>query len=148
MDIIHFCTYKERIVHDRVPFHIGEFCKLIDKNKPTKLFCEPYSMTVPFILLSNYNGTYFDIVIVPNVDKTPEKISADALYEFLEKQGIIADCFIEINELYGKYVQLNDRFETVHIWCKQLDDKNNGRFIPKEITEEEYLKEIEHSWNK
>lgn len=57
------------------------------------------------------------------------------------------DKVIDTTPLYGKHVQLDDRFESVHIWSKELDEKNNGRWIPKEITEEKYLEEKKHSWN-
>ena len=51
----------------------------------------------------------------------------------------------EINffeELFGKYVQMNDRFESVHIWSKELAIKNNGKWIPLEISKEKYEKEL------
>lgn len=54
---------------------------------------------------------------------------------------------VDSSALYGKYVQIDDRFETVHIWSKELEEKNAGRWIPKEITEEEYLREKKHDWN-
>lgn len=57
----------------------------------------------------------------------------------------------EINnfeQLYDKFVQMDDRFESVHIWNESLAIKNAGRWIPIEITEAEYLKEKEYSWNK
>lgn len=41
---------------------------------------------------------------------------------------------------YGDYVRMNDRFETVHIWSKELEEKNAGRFEPLKITKEEYEK--------
>jgi hypothetical protein len=31
---------------------------------------------------------------------------------------------IELDSLYGKYVQLNDRLRSVHIWNKELDENN------------------------
>lgn len=50
-------------------------------------------------------------------------------------------------ELYGCFVQVNDRFETVHIWNEELAVTNNGKYIPKLITEDEYNNEKLHSWN-
>lgn len=38
---------------------------------------------------------------------------------------------IELYEhLYGCKVQMNDRFESINIWSKELALKNNGRWIP------------------
>ncbi len=54
---------------------------------------------------------------------------------------------VDTSSLYGKYVQLDDRFETVHVWSKELEEKNAGRWIPKEITEEVYLEELKEEWN-
>jgi hypothetical protein len=51
-------------------------------------------------------------------------------------------------ELYDKYVQIDDRFETVHIWSEKLAIKNNGKYTPKEISKEMYNSEKLHSWNK
>jgi hypothetical protein len=50
-------------------------------------------------------------------------------------------------ELYGKYVQMDDRFETVHIWSEELAIKNEGKWIPKEISKDKYDCEKQHSWN-
>jgi len=49
---------------------------------------------------------------------------------------------------FGDYVQMNDRFESVHIWSKELEDKNNNRWIPLKISKEKYEQEMKHSWNK
>lgn len=49
---------------------------------------------------------------------------------------------------YGDYVQMNDRFETVHIWSKEVELKNKGRWKPLKITKEVYEKEMKESWNK
>lgn len=49
--------------------------------------------------------------------------------------------------LYGKYVQITDRWESVHIWSEQKAEKNMGRWVPTEISEEEYNKEMQHLWN-
>jgi len=50
-------------------------------------------------------------------------------------------------ELYGSYVQMDDRFETVHIWDEELALKNKGRWTPKLISESKYEAEKLHSWN-
>ena len=50
-------------------------------------------------------------------------------------------------ELYDKYVQVNDRFETVHVWNRELAFHNNGKYVPREITKETYYEEMKHSWN-
>jgi hypothetical protein len=50
-------------------------------------------------------------------------------------------------ELYGSYIQVNDRFESVHIWSEELAIRNKGRWIPKLISKLEYESEKLHSWN-
>lgn len=50
-------------------------------------------------------------------------------------------------DLYGSYVQMDDRFETVHIWTKELAVKNKGRWIPKLISKKKFDQEKQHSWN-
>ncbi len=42
---------------------------------------------------------------------------------------------------YGDYVQMNDRFESVHIWSKDVELKNRGRWTPLKITKEIYDRE-------
>lgn len=39
---------------------------------------------------------------------------------------------------YGDYVQMDDRFETVHIWSKEMEEKNAGRWVPTKITKQQY----------
>ena len=43
---------------------------------------------------------------------------------------------------YGDYVRMDDRFETVHIWSKELEETNAGRWKPFKITEEKYNQEM------
>lgn len=43
---------------------------------------------------------------------------------------------------YGDYVQMDDRFESVHIWSKELEEKNAGKWNPLKITKEEYDKAL------
>jgi hypothetical protein len=43
---------------------------------------------------------------------------------------------------YGDFVKMNDRFESIHIWSEDLEKLNNGRWIPRKITEEKYYEEI------
>jgi hypothetical protein len=38
------------------------------------------------------------------------------------------------SHLYGKEVTMDDRFETKVIWSEELAIKNNGKWIPKEVT--------------
>jgi hypothetical protein len=38
------------------------------------------------------------------------------------------------SHLYGKEVMMDDRFETKVIWSEELALKNNGKWIPKEVT--------------
>ena len=60
----------------------------------------------------------------------------------------IADVsFPLFQDLYGSYVQMNDRFESVHIWNKELAIKNRGRWKPKLISKKIYDQEKQHSWN-
>lgn len=48
--------------------------------------------------------------------------------------------------LYGKYVQMDDRFESVHIWSEDLAHANKGRWTPQVISEEKY-KEVKDFFN-
>ena len=50
-------------------------------------------------------------------------------------------------ELYGKYVQMDDRFESIHIWNKELALKNNGKWTPIKISKAVYNAEMKHFWN-
>lgn len=50
-------------------------------------------------------------------------------------------------ELYGSYVQMDDRFESVHIWSEELALRNKGRWTPKLISKSKYEAEKVHSWN-
>jgi hypothetical protein len=50
-------------------------------------------------------------------------------------------------ELYGNYVQMDDRFESVHIWSEELDLRNKGRWTPQLISKAKYEAEKLHSWN-
>jgi len=49
---------------------------------------------------------------------------------------------------YGDYIQLDDRFESVHIWSKEIEEKINGRWTPYKISKEQYDKEMQEYWNK
>jgi len=51
-------------------------------------------------------------------------------------------------ELYGSHVQMNDRFESVHIWSEELALRNKGRWVPLLISKVTYEAEKLHSWNK
>jgi hypothetical protein len=51
------------------------------------------------------------------------------------------DTFNVYAELNGKFVQMDDRFESVHVWDHELAIKNQGRWTPIEISEQAYLKE-------
>lgn len=55
--------------------------------------------------------------------------------------------FEMFKDLYGSYVQMNDRFETVHIWSEELALTNKGRFTPILISKNKYETEKTHSWN-
>lgn len=60
----------------------------------------------------------------------------------------IADVsFPLFQDLYGSYVQMDDRFETVYIWNEELAIKNKGRWKPKLISKNVYDQEKQHSWN-
>lgn len=62
------------------------------------------------------------------------------------------DCIADVSfplfqKLYGSHVQMNDRFETVHIWSEELAMRNKGRWEPKLISKKIYDQEKQHSWN-
>lgn len=51
--------------------------------------------------------------------------------------------------LYGKQVKVNDRFETICIWSKDLAVLNDGRWVPEEINEQKVLVEVKNIvWTK
>ena len=58
--------------------------------------------------------------------------------------GVSFEFFQELN---GKPVQMDDRFESVHIWSEELALKNAGRWQPKLIDKHTYNVEKNHSWN-
>lgn len=76
-----------------------------------------------------------------------QKIVAQYESEQLEKR-LASENIAEEVVAYGDYVQMNDRFETVHIWTKELEFKNNSRWKLLKITKEFYEKEMKESWNK
>lgn len=39
---------------------------------------------------------------------------------------------------YGDYVQINDRFESVHIWSEELEKKCGKKWTPEKITKDYY----------
>jgi hypothetical protein len=47
------------------------------------------------------------------------------------------ESFEMYKHLYGKSVEMNDRFESKHIWSEELALKNKGRWIPKEEPKQE-----------
>nr|ADE29219.1 hypothetical protein [uncultured virus] len=51
------------------------------------------------------------------------------------------------DHLYGSPVQMNDRFETVHIWSYELALQNQGRWVPKLIPKKVYDEEKQKPWN-
>lgn len=59
--------------------------------------------------------------------------------------GVVS--FQLFQELYGSYVQMNDRFETVHIWNEELALRNKGRWTPIPISKAKYEAEKLYSWN-
>lgn len=69
----------------------------------------------------------------------------DALIKLSEREE--KQDFNLYEDLYGHYVQMNDRFETVHIWNKEVATRNQGRWIPLLITKEKYDSEMKESWN-
>lgn len=64
-----------------------------------------------------------------------------------EELTLLQNKFPLYSEFYGHFVQMNDRFESVHVWSEALALKNKGRWEPIAITKEVYIKEMQHSWN-
>ena len=76
------------------------------------------------------------------------KLENENLNESQKQQlNIDAVSFQLFQELYGSYVQMNDRFETVHIWNEELALRNKGRWTPLLISKAKYEAEKLHSWN-
>lgn len=48
---------------------------------------------------------------------------------------------------YGDYVEMTDRFNSVHIWSEELEKRNAGRWKPYKITKEKFDEEMKKSWN-
>jgi hypothetical protein len=54
----------------------------------------------------------------------------------------IANVSFELfQDLYGSYVKMDDRFESVHKWSEKLAMKNKGRWIPMLISKKQYDQE-------
>ncbi len=64
-----------------------------------------------------------------------------------QQLNIGAVSFQLFQELYGSYVQMDDRFESVHIWSEELALRNKGRWTPILISKSKYEAEKLHSWN-
>jgi hypothetical protein len=64
-----------------------------------------------------------------------------------QQLNIGAVSFQLFQELYGSYVQMDDRFESVHIWSEELALRNKGRWTPQLISKAKYEAERLHSWN-
>lgn len=60
----------------------------------------------------------------------------------------MTDKFEMYPELYGCFVQMDDRFETVHVWSVEVARLNNGKWKPKKITEQQFNIERAYAWNK
>lgn len=76
--------------------------------------------------------------------------ACNGCHNFISKTDNCANVLVNVElfqHLYGKYVQMDDRFESVHIWSEELALKNGGRWTPIEITKEQYDNECGHSWN-
>ena len=66
----------------------------------------------------------------------------------LQPPLLIADVSFQLfQELYGSYVQMDDRFESVHIWSEKKALENKGRWTPILISNAKYEAEKLHSWN-
>ena len=66
----------------------------------------------------------------------------------MEQPSCVTDIrFPLFQELYGSYVQMDDRFESVHIWGEELALKNKGRWTPLLISKAKYESEKLHPWN-
>ena len=76
------------------------------------------------------------------------KLENKNLNEAEKPQLNIGDVSFQLfQELYGSYVQMDDRFESVHIWSKELALRNKGRWTPLLISKAKYEAERLNSWN-
>lgn len=83
----------------------------------------------------------FDLIIEVTNQAIKNKKEIDVILDKIDNNR---SCYqSKYPELYGKYVKLNDRYETVHIWNEELDTENNGNYKPIEISKETYLER----WN-
>ena len=64
-----------------------------------------------------------------------------------EQLRLGAVSFPLFQELYGSYVQVDDRLESVYIWSEDLALRNKGKLTPILISKAKFEAEKLHSWN-
>lgn len=105
-------------------------------------FTEEYndSGTTPNIYV-NWKGVTY-LVSLSNIE-------LDSYGDINEHECVVTYIEVEIStvdidecemfaDLYGSHVEVNDRFETVVIWCKEVAIRNNGRFTPMLISKKQF----------
>ncbi|MEK6829053.1 MAG: hypothetical protein AABY15_02920 [Nanoarchaeota archaeon] len=128
-----------------ISFIGGFLFPIIPEATPLDFFFAGY-ITSAFILFCYLFG-YYVFGVLGGVEEvmirnnTPPQLKKPLLLE--DK----SETFPMYEEFYGKYVQMDDRFETVHIWSQELAIRNEGTWEPKLITEEQYQLEKVKSWN-
>lgn len=89
-----FCTKKERIVIDYVPFTVDQFINTLNAHKPREIFNPPYSTKSPCWIITDYleNGSvkYF---ADGWYNKTPVEVTMERLYRKCISQGL-TNCHI------------------------------------------------------
>lgn len=83
----------------------------------------------------------------PELANDLNTLIADFINKPKEQLAIPRVSFPLFDNLYSQFVQMDDRFESVHIWSEVLALKNKGRWTPIAISKEKYLEEMRHSWN-
>lgn len=76
-----------------------------------------------YVCIINYKNMSTDRILLEN--KKQESCSGDVTFNLFP-------------ELYGSYVQVNDRFESVHVWSEKLALINKGRWTPVLISKVKY----------
>lgn len=101
-----------------------------------------YRIKVPFnVKQGEYVNVYYN-----ESSKTCIRWEAD-VESTIKKNGYSTEFIFDYKSLYGKFVRMDDRFESVHIWNEQLYMQNSGYWVPHEITAQEFISELRHEWN-
>ena len=109
----------------------------IDRSETEENYPIQIDKMIDFLqtMKEEHNATYVEIDY--HCDHIGYEMRAYKVEEVKEEK-IEKPQFEMYENLYGSHVQMNDRFETVHIWSEELAIQNEGRFEPQLITKKQY----------